>query len=94
MALLRQLDGNQPAAPTNLTVQSSRASPVQCNTEAHCTEPPKIIQKMITLILLQDMTNISVEGEEIPNIEKLRNVNNWSAEIIQQQEKNKNFWNH
>ena len=40
------------------------------------------------------MTNISVEGEEIPNIEKLRNVNNWSAEIIQQQEKNKNFWNH
>jgi hypothetical protein len=70
------LDGNQPAAPTNLTIQSSRASPVQCNTEAHCTEPPKIIQKMITLILLQDMTNISVEGEEIPNIEKLRNVNN------------------
>ena len=71
------LDGNQPAAPTNLTVQqSNRASPVQCNTEAHCTEPPKIIQKMITLILLQDMANISVEGEEIPNIEKLRNVNN------------------
>jgi hypothetical protein len=30
---------------------------------------------MKTLILLQDMTNISVEGREIPKIDKLRNVN-------------------
>jgi hypothetical protein len=30
---------------------------------------------MKTLILLQDMTNISAEGRKIPKIEKLRNVN-------------------
>ena len=49
---------------------------------------------MKTLILLQNITNISIESKEIPKNWKLRSVNIRKCRDNPTARKNKNLWNH